>query len=394
MIILRYLLKEVLVTTLVISLVIFLISFGSRFAQYLDEAWRGSIAADVLFTILGFRIPEFLMLNLPISFFIAILLSYGRLYVDNEMVVLSSCGVSKRRLLFYSLIPAAFIASVVAFLTLKLGPTGLARANEIQIQQDERSELGLLVPKRLQSFSQGGSEVYFERFAGPNRQKIENVFIAEMSNPEAESDRVSVLTARTGEEYIDPETGQRFLELQDVYRYNGKPGSPDYLVDRFASFRYLFETEPSRRRSARRESLPTRALLESGHHTYKAELQWRLSLPLVVLIATLIAVPMSYTNPRQGRFFKLFPALLLITLYIGLLSVAKSKTDDGDIPPTIGLWWVHGLYLLIALVLLWWNNGQYRGQWRRSVLKSHLDKATASPELKSSVDAEGGGDSA
>lgn len=373
MIIQRYVLKEVLVTTSVIGLVLFLFSLGRRFSQYLAEAARGDIAPDVLAIILFFRMPEFLMLILPTSFFLAILVSYGRLYVDNEMVVLSSCGLSKRRLLFFSLVPAVVVAAITAALTLYLGPLGWSKVQTIEEEQSKRSELSLLSPKRFQDLSDDKFEIYFQSF-NQDRKAIRDVFFAETAQDNAPSQRLSIITAAQAEEYIDPDSQRRYLLLRDGYQYIGRPGEPDYQVLRFDTYaQYIKPRKTNLEREPRLEGIPTRTLMTTNQRPYKAELHWRLALPIVVIITTLIAVPMSYTSPRQGRFFKLFPALFLFVMYFALLIVGQARLEEGKIPQRWGLWWVHGIYLAIAIGLLLWNNGQPLGKlWR---VKTQADDA-------------------
>ncbi len=389
MIILRYITREILTTTAVISGALVLFSVGSRFSKYLDQAWRGEFSPNVLFLILAYRIPEFLTIILPISFFLGALMAFGRLYVDNEMVVLSSGGVGKAKVLFYTLFSASIVAAFVAVLSIWLGPHYVAKTLEIYEAQAQRSELGVLAPNRFQMLSDGKLMTYFESF-NESRTKINNVFIAEMAtdspnsmvdavvataanikSSEIDENQLFVITAKEGEEWEDPESGQRYLLLHDGYQYVGQPGQKKYQELKFESYGYLIERRevvPSGR--IRLESLPPKKLIETNHNAYKAELHWRIALPLMVIIVTFIAVPMSHTNPRQGRYVKMLPAFFLFMSYLGLLVVAKGWLEEGKLSTSLGLWPFHGLYLLLGFILLWWNNGQPNGKlaWSR---KSH-----------------------
>ncbi|MNV78066.1 Lipopolysaccharide export system permease protein LptF [compost metagenome] len=74
-----------------------------------------------------------------------------------------------------------------------------------------------------------------------------------------------------------------------------------------------------------------------------------------MFIVTLLAVPLSKVNPRQGRFLKLLPAILLYMAYLSMLIAARGQLDKGRIPMALGLWWVHGLFLAVGLLMLYWE---------------------------------------
>ncbi|MGI1678517.1 MAG: LPS export ABC transporter permease LptF [Cellvibrionaceae bacterium] len=387
MIILRYITREILTTTLVISGALVLFSVGSRFSKYLDQAWNGDFSPSVLFLVLAYRIPEFLTLILPVSFFLGALMAFGRLYVDNEMVVLSSGGIGKGKILGHTLFSAVIVAIVVAALSIWIGPHYLAKTQNIFEEQSQRSELNVLAANRFQTLSDGKLMTYFQSF-NESRTKINNVFIAEMSTGDsalseagllnddslknisgnaAEQDQLFVITAKEGEEWVDPKTAKRYLLLHDGYQYVGKPGERNYQELKFDTYGYYLEPrEVEHGRTVRLENLPLKRLLDVNHQAYKAELHWRIALPIMVLIVTFIAVPMSHTNPRQGRFVKMLPAFFLFMSYLGLLVVAKGWIEEKKLSASIGLWPIHGVYLCMGFVLMWWNNGQPNGKFLNS----------------------------
>ncbi|MEX1034017.1 MAG: LPS export ABC transporter permease LptF [Cellvibrionaceae bacterium] len=363
MIILRYFTREILLSTLVISGGLLLLTVGDRFAGYLNDAIRGDLAPEVVFLILALRIPDMLMLILPICFFLSVLFAYGRLYVDSEMVVLSSCGFSKLRLVAYTMVPAAIIAALVLGLTMFVSPYSLKMADDIIVQQRNRSELEVLTAGRFESLRDDESTTYyFERFAA-DRGKILNVFIAERPSGASEGNPVSVVRASAATDEINFATGDRYLVLEDGYQYIGVPGHSDYREIKFERYGTFL---PARTIDSapidREEYASLTTLLDTDNPEYIAELQWRLSLPLFIFVIALIAVPLSHTSPRRGRFLKIFPGFILAVFYLGGLSVVRSMVERGSIPQLPGIWWVHLTFLGVALALLLWNNGQALGK--------------------------------
>lgn len=360
MIIFRYLAREVLVSMLAVSGVLLLIIMSGRFVKYLSEAAAGKLDANVLFAIMGFRLPGFLELILPLGLFIAFLLAYGRLYMDSEMTVLSACGMSQRRLVAYSMLPAGLVALAVAVLSLWVSPIGIAQANAILESQKQRSEFEHMSAARFQSTSNGNTVTYTEKFTDDHKV-MQKVFMAQMGSytsadaDSSSSSRLALITAKTGEQVTDPATGLRYLKLNDGHRYNGRPGEAEYEVVEFESYWQLLDTDvqPSRG-NVKADSLPTAVLMRSDDGENIAALHWRLSLPVLVVVVTLLAVPLSKTNPRQGRYVQMIPAILLYIIYLVLLNAARGAVEDGDASPWESIWAVHGGALLIAVTLLLW----------------------------------------
>ena len=160
MIVFRYLSREVLLTFSAVSAVLLVIIMSGRFIKYLAQAAQGVLDPGVLLMVMGYRIPGFLQLILPLGLFLGILLAYGRLYLDSEMTVLSATGMSEQRLLSYTLVPAALVALLCAWLSFVLAPQGVQNVAQILNAQDALTEFDTLVPGRFQSMRDGSRVTY------------------------------------------------------------------------------------------------------------------------------------------------------------------------------------------------------------------------------------------
>ncbi|HCP56693.1 MAG: LPS export ABC transporter permease LptF [Pseudomonadaceae bacterium] len=355
MIVFRYLSREVLTTLTAVSAVLLVIIMSGRFIKYLAQAASGALDPGVLFLIMGFRLPGFLQLILPLGLFLGILLAYGRLYLESEMTVLSATGMSQQRLLGYTMIPAALVALLVGWLSLGLAPQGVTRVAQILNEQDALTEFDTLVPGRFQALREGSRVTYTQELSN-DRSELGGVFISEkrLSNDGAKERGITVLVAESGRQEVQPD-GSRYLVLENGYRYDGNPGKADYRAIKYDTYGVLLPKPEVSSEISDREAVPTRDLIGSDNIRYQSELQWRLSIPLLVFIVTLMAVPLSRVNPRQGRFLKLLPAILLYMAYLSILIAARGALDKGKIPHALGLWWVHGVFALIGLSLLYWE---------------------------------------
>ncbi len=356
MIIFRYLSREVLVTLSAVSAVLLVIIMSGRFIKYLAQAAQGVLDPGVLFMIMGLRLPGFLQLILPLGLFLGILLAYGRLYLESEMSVLSATGMSRQRLLAYTLAPAALVALLVGWLSLALAPQGVTRVEQILNSQAALTEFDTLAPGRFQSLKSGGRVTYTEALSA-DRSELSGVFISELQLSRAGDKQrgISVLVADSGRQEIRPD-GSRYLILENGFRYDGTPGQADYRAIQYDRYGVLLPKPEVAGELNEREGIPTAQLLGSDNLRHQAELQWRLSLPLLVFVVTVLAVPLAQVNPRQGRFLKLLPAILLYMGYLALLIAMRGQLEKGRLPPALGLWWVHGLFLAIGLLLLYWEN--------------------------------------
>ena len=368
MIVFRYLSREVLLTLSAVSAVLLVIIMSGRFIKYLAQAASGLLDPGSLFLIMGFRLPGFLQLILPLGLFLGILLAYGRLYLESEMTVLSATGMSQQRLFVITLFPATLVALVVAWLSLSLAPQG---ANQFQLllnKQEALTEFDTLEPGRFQALRDGTRVTYTEQLTD-DRVNLAGVFISQKNTSSDQNDRgISVLVAEKGRQEIRPD-GNRYLILDNGYRYDGNPGQADYRAIKYDEYGVLLPKPDVSDEVTDRDAMTTRALIGSEDTRLRAELQWRVSLPLLVFIVTLMAVPLSRVNPRQGRFLKLLPAILLYMAYLTILIAARGALDKGKIPPALGLWWVHGLFLMIGLGLLYWEPLRLKMASRRSALE-------------------------
>jgi Predicted permeases len=366
LIVFRYLSREVLLTLSAVSAVLLVIIMSGRFIKYLAQAASGAMDPSSLFLIMGFRLPGFMQLILPLGLFLGILLAYGRMYLESEMTVLSATGMSQQRLLGITMVPAVIVALIVAWLSLSLAPQG---ANQFQLllnKQDALTEFDTLEPGRFQALNDGSRVTYTEQLTN-DRTHLNGVFITQKTAGQEAKDRgITVLVAEKGRQEVRAD-GSRWLILDNGYRYDGNPGLADYRAIKYDTYGVLLPKPDVSDEVTDRDAMPTMDLVGNPDVRAQAELQWRFSMPLLVFIVTLIAVPLSRVNPRQGRFLKLLPAILLYMAYVTALILVRGALEKGKISPVLGLWWVHGLFLIIGLLLFYWEPLRLKLANRRSV---------------------------
>ena len=351
MIIFRYLCREIFSATLAVCVILLLVLMSGRFVKYLAKAVAGDMDSNAIFAMIGYRIPGFLELTLPLAFFLAVLLSFGRLYVQNEMSVLKACGVSERRLMGYTLIMASAFAVLTGWLSLSVSPTGMAKAEALYEAEKSRSELDKLMPKKFYSLSGGKGVTYAE--AVTDDRELDDIFLAMTTGSAENADRRLILVlADKGRQQQAEGSNERYLVMDSGYRIEGVPGQNDYQITYFEEYGSRLEATQPDLRKAKTDAVPTALLLGSNDPELQATLQWRLSIPLMVIVVTLLAVPLSRTNNRQGRYGKLLPAIVLYFTYLVALNAMRGAIESGAIAISVTLLPVHMVYLGIAVLLL------------------------------------------
>lgn len=351
MIIDRYLRKEILLSLTGVSMVLLLILISLRLIGILSEASTGELPIDYIVVLLALRNVSNLETVLPLGLFLGTLLALSRLYIDNEMAALAACGVGIGRVLRIVLLLSVGVAAVVGFLSLYASPWAEYQSQRIMDQGAADNEAHFISAGNFKDISGGNGVIYVQKVA-PKGQRLDNVFVQNSQGADQ-----AVISAASGRRYRDPASGAPYLELQDGYRYDGRPGQNDYTITRFAKHGVRLRETQVEATQTKRKAMPTLALWRAGTVADVAEIQWRLSSMLWVFVLAMIAVPLSYTSPRQGRYAKVFSAILIYIIYSNFLSVAKSWVEKGEISPWLGLWWVHAVMILMAVVLLQLRSG-------------------------------------
>lgn len=352
MIIFRYISRELLSVTTAVCVVLLLVLISGRFVKYLANALSGEMDPEVIFAVIGYRIPGFLELTLPLAFFLAVLLTFGRLYVENEMSILKACGFSERKLLSFTLIVATFLSFIVGFLSLYVTPVGIKKAETIFTIQEQKSELDRVTEKTFYSL-RGGKGITWVNSISEDRE-LENVFMAATieATETSEGSLVLVVADSGRQTKASRDSDERYLTLEKGYRVEGIPGRYDYQITYFDEYGTRLAPPEELSEDTATDAMTTQALINSSKVEHQVALQWRFSIPVMMFIVTLLAVPLSRINPRSGRFARILPAVLLYFSYLVSLNTLRGAIEGGSLPVGMTLIPVHLVFLLLALVLI------------------------------------------
>lgn len=342
----RSLLQELFVTALSSFLVLMGIMLAQRTTYYLGLAARGDVASDAILALLGFSLLRYMPILLALTLFIAVLMTLTRWHRDSEMVIWFTSGQGVGALIRPLLTFAIPVIAIITLLSLFVMPWATQKGREFRDQMQRRDELSALTPGVFKE-SKNAERVYFVESFSSLQNKVNNIFAQSTQHQ-----KLGILIAKEGSHETDS-NDDTFLTLMNGRRYEGKPGTSEYGIMEFE--RYLLRIEPA---EAKQEPLSPKSkssaeLFQEHTPANNAELQWRLSMPISAFLLVLLAIPLSFVDPRAGRSANLILALLVYIIYNNILSILQSWVVRGKLMPLIGLWPAHVAVLLLFFYLFY-----------------------------------------
>lgn len=345
----RYINAQVLGTTVAVAVLLTVILMSGRIIQFFERAAAGKLAVDLLAAVVWYRLPSFLELILPLGLFMGLLLALGRMYLDNEMTVLAASGIGQRHLIRWLTPVVLLIIIATATMSMWLTSAGYAASARIYAEQAQRSTFDLIQPGRFQQI--GDRMLYADVSA--DRSSLQDVIMLESKKDAQGVERQVIIQAKSGQRVYDKVLKGQAIELSEGSRWEVRPGDGAYQRMQFDRYRlrYRQADAPSEKADSPRATA-TPVLWEQRHDDPKAaaEIGWRWSLIVLVPIISLLALPLAKVNPRQGRYLKLLPAVVLYLSYVVLLVATRNAVEKSQVGE-VTYFGVHGFYLALALLL-------------------------------------------
>lgn len=369
MIITRYLLKEIFSTLLGVMLVLTLIAFSVQMVGSLSNVSAGVIQPGTLMLILGLNMFSLTTYILPLALYLSILLALSRLYRDSEMTAIAASGIGPFHIMRTVLILAVIFALIQGVFTVLLTPWAEGNYSRLTDKSKRSSNIEGVMPGRFNEIGGAQGVIYAQEIN--KKGELKNIFLQMQTKPKSGKGAAKQFTviAKYAYKIRDKKTGEQFLILEQGSRYEGIPGDPDFAVLNFQKHGIHLQQHPVVIHNRRYRTIPSRELLHSNRLDYQIELRWRISAALLCIGLAMLAVPLSRTSQRQGRYGKLALAMLLYILFSNFLNVVRTWIHDGRIPLELGFWWVHALLILFALGLLLFQSGAWPSFLRRRVQK-------------------------
>lgn len=342
----RSFLQELITTASAALLILVGIVIAQRTAYYIDVASDGTIPTASIKTLLGFSLLRFLPMILSLTLFLSVLLTLTRLYRDSEMVIWFSSGLSISKWIRPVLTFSLPVAILIAVMSLIVMPWATQKANHFRDQLEAKDDTSAVSPGMFKE-SKSADRVFFVESFDELGNVVKNVFIQSTQHQ-----KLGVITAAEGSRTTE-KNGDQYLILENGRRYEGGETKQEFTSTTFEKYAVRIKPNEVSTSPLGTKEQTTLALLQEMNPSNNAELQWRLAVPLSALILALMAIPLSFVDPRAGRSANMIVAVLLYIIYNNLLSIFQAWVAQGKLNPMIGLWPVHLVFLVMTFYLFY-----------------------------------------
>jgi lipopolysaccharide export system permease protein len=342
----RYILREVFTAWLVVTSILLIILLANQVAGVLERAAVNQYPKGVVLELITFGALQNLSLLVPFGLLLGVVFAFGRLYHDSEMAAVLACGIKPIRIYVPVALLAVLVAAGLAWITLGLAPQATARALSLRNTAVRAGQFAPIAAGKFRSFAGGSAVVYAQNVNKDGT--LGDVFVERNRGPVVE-----VALAQRARLSVSPDGATHTLTLYDGERYEGQPGSFEFRIVHFAEHTIPIQVPVVLDAVKNLEAQPSRSLYESRNLNKRAELHWRVAMPVSCIVLTLLAVPLSRLRPRQGRYSRVWLAVVIYFLYQNLISIGKVWISRGSLPEVMGLWWAHAAVALLAMVVIY-----------------------------------------
>lgn len=328
----------------------------TQLIKLLGESVSGSLAVDGVLVMLGFSALSYIPVLLSISLFLSVLLTLSRIYRDSEMVVWFSSGVGLTRFIRPVMAYTIPVVFIIAMMSLVLSPWAWSMADEFKRRLNSRDDVASAAPGVFRESKQA-DRVFFLEEVDTEKKRVQNIFVQSVQNG-----KDGTMVAKEGYQETAA-NGDRFLVLLNGSRYEGVPGQADFKIAEFERYSIRIEPVELPQETRNRRAFSTLYLIQHPEPLNQSQLVERISMPLGAFMLALLAIPLSYVNPRAGRSYSLIAAIVLYMFYNNMATIAVSWVAREKVSMLVGLWGIHLVLLVGTLVYFYHRSSPF--SWRR-----------------------------
>ena len=324
---------EVFRSSIGVLLIFFLLVVGSRIVGYFEQAAEGNIDPGIILSVITLRFPDFITLLIPLSFFLGLLITIGRLNSEGEIHGYFSAGLSKFNLIKF-LLPQAFIYFFITLvLSLYIAPYTKNLSKDLLVIDSFEEQIDAIQSDEIVSLDDGG--FLYVQTADEGLIKGVKLF-------QVDEDNSFIVIS---DELLTTEKDKTIeLNLKNGSFYGGLFSESSKIISNFNNFNFEIDKNMSQS-----NDLSLTKLFDYSSASDQATFQWNISIPITILILLLYGIYISSSKPREGKFSFLLPGMLIYVSYLSLLILGREFISDN--PGSIfNLWFIHGLFILFLFL--------------------------------------------
>jgi len=324
---------EVFRSSIGVLLIFFLLVVGSRIVGYFEQAAEGNIDPGIILSVITLRFPDFITLLIPLSFFLGLLITIGRLNSEGEIHGYFSAGLSKFNLIKF-LLPQAFIYFFMTLvLSLYIAPYTKNLSKDLLVIDSFEEQIDAIQSDEIVSLDDGG--FLYVQTADEGLIKGVKLF-------QVDEDNSFIVIS---DELLTTEKDKTIeLNLKNGTFYGGLFSESSKIISNFNNFNFEIDKNVSQS-----NDLSLTKLFDYSSASDQATFQWNISIPITILILLLYGIYISSSKPREGKFSFMLPGMLIYVSYLSLLILGREFISDN--PGSIfNLWFIHGLFILFLFL--------------------------------------------
>lgn len=323
--------------------------------RVLGQAVLGEMEPSAVLPLLVFSVLRFLPALLSLALFIGVFMTLSRIWRESEAVIWMSAGVGPWGWVRPVLLFAMPIVVLIGFVSFSGLPWAAKKQAEYERKLASRDEIASLAPGRFTEYGEG-ERVHFVESISPDGEHVSNVFVqSELQG------RTGIIVAKSGD-IESTSQGERFLVLKVGRRYEGETGRADFRVGEFERYSVRIEPKFLEDITASPRMISVQGLMEDPTPRNMRELVSRIGYPVSAFLLALLAIPMSYVNPRAGKSLNVLFAILIYVAYNNFFGLSSQWVGRSELSPVVAVVAIHGGMLILVLGFFW---QRFRGPWSR-----------------------------
>jgi lipopolysaccharide export system permease protein len=358
----RYLIREICnrLAPILGTLVVLFASYSA--AGFLSDAVNGLLPTDTIAELVGLKVLIALEVLIPISLYISVVLSFGKLYGDSEFTAMFALSVPPARVMGAVLTLSGYLALAVAGLSLVARPWAYQKSHEISRRAEVTLNANSMEAGTFYVGQHGNRVIFLAHRDGPGTP-AQDVFVQLWHR-----DYTEIIHARTAYPLAQTTPNGRseiYMSDAHIYQIGREKGQTDQILNT-----HEIIINPDSRVDVTpgysSVAASSAGLAASDSTEDIAEFQWRLSTPLSTLLLGMLGIPLSRAKPRQSNYMKFAAVILIYFGYYLLCTSARTLVQHGVVARFPGIWWVPTLLALFLLIALYGPNLDFGFRRRRA----------------------------